>query len=126
MPFRSKILKDLAIIGDQFNDSNLLIDVIDIFIEQAPVQIEELSAALHRKDIETAAFHTHKLKTSAGVVGSEILQKLCLKVESLLPYSIQATAATVIMIQNEIGLECIKIQNELNDYLKNCRKASVS
>lgn len=51
-------------------DSEFMIDMIDIFLEQTPVYTEQLIAALNDKDWKTVGDIAHKIKPTLAFMGA--------------------------------------------------------
>ena len=62
-------------------DHDLLIEMIDLFLEEAPVQLAELAAALARTDLPALADAAHALKGMAGHFCAENLITLAANLE---------------------------------------------
>ncbi|MBC7658256.1 MAG: Hpt domain-containing protein [Chitinophagaceae bacterium] len=116
MSFRSTTLNELVILADQMKDATLLTDVVNIFIEQAPLQTEELARATLRLDAEMIVFYAHKLKTSCAVVGADQLCDICLTIEKSALLSMKSIPPLVAKLKTAISSECERIQDELKTY----------
>ena len=62
-------------------DHDLLVEMIDLFLEEAPVQLAELAAALARTDLPALADAAHALKGMAGHFCAENLISLAINLE---------------------------------------------
>jgi PAS domain S-box-containing protein len=60
---------------------NILVDVIDIFKEEAPDQLEDLRLAIESGDTEKVYFISHQLKSSSLNFGRTQFSELCEKLE---------------------------------------------
>jgi HPt (histidine-containing phosphotransfer) domain-containing protein len=58
-------------------------EIIDIFLEQNPIELKELESAINSKDYTSIRSISHKMKTSVGFIGiSQLLPELN-EIESL-------------------------------------------
>ncbi len=62
-------------------DDEFLAELIDLFLDDTPGQLEALRKAVRAGDAESAASAAHRLKGSSGNLGAESLSALCLHVE---------------------------------------------
>ena len=58
-------------------------EIIDIFLEQNPIEIDELETAINNKDFLTIRTVSHKMKTSIGFIGIDQLLPELTKIEKL-------------------------------------------
>lgn len=58
-------------------------EIIEIFVEQNPIEINELKQAIEKEDFSIIRSVSHKMKTSVGFMGLEILLPKLSKIESL-------------------------------------------
>ncbi|MGI8893636.1 MAG: tetratricopeptide repeat protein [Bacteroidia bacterium] len=63
-----------------------MISLIEIFLEQLPVQLEELEEAINKRDWQLSHQIAHKLKSSISILGVDELRKL---IEKLHDYSLE-------------------------------------
>ena len=62
-------------------DDEFLAELIDLFLNDTPAQLEALRNAVGTGDAEGVASAAHRLKGSSGNMGAESLSALCLHVE---------------------------------------------
>lgn len=62
-------------------DDEFLAELIDIYLDDAPPQLELLRAAVARADAAAASSVAHRLKGSSGHIGAESLSQLCSQIE---------------------------------------------
>jgi HPt (histidine-containing phosphotransfer) domain-containing protein len=65
----------LALTGD--SDPELLLDLINMFLEDAPTKLEAMNEGLANGDLEQVAHAAHSLKGSAGNLGIRMVQADC-------------------------------------------------
>jgi HPt (histidine-containing phosphotransfer) domain-containing protein len=65
----------LALTGD--DDPELLLDLIHMFLEDAPSKIEGMNQGLEKGDLEQVTQAAHSLKGSAGNLGIRMVQHDC-------------------------------------------------
>jgi HPt (histidine-containing phosphotransfer) domain-containing protein len=70
-------LQEVAMGDDEF-----LHELIDLYLSDAPRQLEALSNAVSNEDVAAVAAAAHKLKGSCGNVGADGLVALCQKLEA--------------------------------------------
>ncbi len=58
-------------------------DIFTLFLDTAPVKIEEAVAGNQRGDLEIVERAVHSLRSSAGNIGAQRLQELCGQIEML-------------------------------------------
>ncbi len=63
--------------------SELVVSVIDIFLDDAPKHIAEARRGIDEGDLETASRAAHTLKSAAAQIGAHRLSELCRRVEDL-------------------------------------------
>lgn len=63
-------------------DDDFMIELIDLYLADAPGQLEALSQAVAREDASAVSAAAHKLKGSCGNVGAEGLVALCQQIEA--------------------------------------------
>ncbi len=63
-------------------DDDFMIELIDLYLADAPAQLEALSQAVAREDASAVSAAAHKLKGSCGNVGAEGLVTLCQQIEA--------------------------------------------
>ncbi len=71
------LLNEIADGSDEF-----IVDTIDMFMQQTPVILQEIEAALNTNDLPTAGAAAHKLKATLGFFGMLNTQALIQQIES--------------------------------------------
>lgn len=69
-------LQEVAMGDDEF-----MIELIDLYLHDAPAQLEALSQAVGNQDTAAVSAAAHKLKGSCGNIGAEGLVNLCQQIE---------------------------------------------
>src|ERR1051326_5242563 len=64
-------------------DDDLLIELIDLFLEDAPRRVDGMRDAIAREDWPTLASWAHSLRGSCGSLGALHLAELCGRLEQL-------------------------------------------
>lgn len=64
-------------------DSELLNELVLIFIQMVPAQLEKMTTAFAAGDCETTRREAHSLKGAAGALGAAGIQKLAAEIEDL-------------------------------------------
>ena len=70
-----------VLLGRVGGDEDLCREVLEVFVEDLPEQIEALRKALASEDLEQTARHGHTLKGASANVGAEALCQLSLEIE---------------------------------------------
>jgi HPt (histidine-containing phosphotransfer) domain-containing protein len=63
------------------DDEEFMRELIDIYLEDMPTQLEALRAAVEKRDATSAAATAHRLRGSSGNVGADALSSLCREIE---------------------------------------------
>lgn len=74
------VLEDLRSLQDS-EDPNLVEELIDIFLQEAPNKLSKLRESVELKDFKTLEHIAHSLKGNAGNLGAKRLHKLCANLE---------------------------------------------
>jgi len=64
-------------------DPDLLSELVSIFLQTVPAQLERMKAAIATGDNETARREAHSLKGAAGALGAAGIQRLAADIEVL-------------------------------------------
>lgn len=64
-------------------EEDLLAELIDLFLEDAPTRIESMRAAIAREDWTAMGSWAHSLKGSCGSLGAVHMSDLCAKLEAM-------------------------------------------
>ena len=64
------------------NRTNLMIEMMKIFLDQSPVMLEVLSESPQKEDFERLRFEAHKFKSTVNIIGLKELKNYASKVES--------------------------------------------
>ena len=67
----------------QANETDLLVELIELYLEDAPVKIAALRQSMTTADIETFKHAAHNLKGSSGTLGVRQLALVCEELECL-------------------------------------------
>lgn len=70
------VLDELLSFADD-GDPELLVDLIQMFLEDGPSKVEAVSQGLALGDFEKAERAAHSLKGSSGNLGAKIVQEIC-------------------------------------------------
>jgi len=62
-------------------DEEFMAELIEVFLDDSPGQLDLLRRAVAERDAAAAASSAHRLKGSSGQVGAESLSELCKKLE---------------------------------------------
>tara|TARA_R110002072_G_scaffold302499_1_gene485883 strand:+ start:43520 stop:43879 length:360 start_codon:yes stop_codon:yes gene_type:complete len=70
------VLDELLSFADD-GDPELLVDLIQMFLEDGPSKVEAVSQGLAVGDFDMAERAAHSLKGSSGNLGAKIVQEIC-------------------------------------------------
>jgi HPt (histidine-containing phosphotransfer) domain-containing protein len=62
-------------------EHDLVRELIDLFLEDAPVRLQSMQAAVSGPDFATLELQAHTLKSSSANLGAEELSRLCARLE---------------------------------------------
>jgi HPt (histidine-containing phosphotransfer) domain-containing protein len=65
------------------DDPGLIAELIEIFLIDAPLRLQEISQALDRGDLKIVERAAHTLKSSSANIGATGLSKLCTEMEQV-------------------------------------------
>jgi signal transduction histidine kinase/DNA-binding response OmpR family regulator len=77
------VFNEAALTSRVMGDQRLLRQVVSLFVRDAPAQIEEIRAALQRRDVAALAMAAHALKGSAATIGAERLSERAGELETI-------------------------------------------
>jgi len=72
----NSVVEELIALGDG-GDPELLLDLIEIFLADGPVKVQEIVEGLSEGDFERMERAAHSLKGSSGNLGARELQAVC-------------------------------------------------
>ncbi len=75
-----KVLEGLKALGG--GDNDFVLEMIDLFLEQSPRNLEVMRAALDVGDLPAIGKAAHNMKSSSAYLGAKRLSELCAQVES--------------------------------------------
>ena len=77
-------LKQLKKLAD--GDDDFVKEMIELFVENAPINLDEIKASLDNKDYNSIGYLAHKIKPSLDLMGLSNLKKDIIKLEELSQY----------------------------------------
>jgi HPt (histidine-containing phosphotransfer) domain-containing protein len=75
-----KVLEGLKALGG--GDNDFVLEMIELFLEQSPRNLEVMRAALDVGDLPAIGKAAHNMKSSSAYLGAKRLSELCAQVES--------------------------------------------
>jgi len=78
-----EVLDETLLMSRVDNDPELLKDLVDLFLEEYPRQLQEIRAALEIQDAKAAARGAHSLKGSTSNLAARLASEAALRLESL-------------------------------------------
>ena len=94
-------------------EGSILAEVVAIFLDEAPRQLEALSLALESRDAAELARVAHALKSASGNVGAVRVVKLCKEIERVGRSGQVADAPPLLReIQQQVAIVCPLLQQE--------------
>lgn len=88
----------------QDGEPDLVVSIIDIFLEHTPLSLNNLRYAFVRGNIESVRRTAHSLKSSCGNIGAMSMSYASRSLEKLDPYSNEEAARLIIKIESEFDL----------------------
>jgi HPt (histidine-containing phosphotransfer) domain-containing protein len=82
IPLAAAELYDLSML-EEMEDNEYLIEVLNIFLKDTPVELKDMKDALKTGRTEMIALKAHKIKGSAGVIEAAQLCMLLDKIEKI-------------------------------------------
>jgi len=76
----AQVLQGLRELGGD-DDPGLLLEVVGMFLEDAPLRMREIEQALQRGDLKLLERAAHSLKSASANVGAMALSGLCRRIE---------------------------------------------
>lgn len=70
------VIDELLSLGDE-GDASLLTDLIQMFLEDAPVKLNSIKTGFAKRDMAIVEKAAHSMKGSAGNLGATEVQNLC-------------------------------------------------
>lgn len=70
------VIDELLSLGDE-GDASLLTDLIQMFLEDAPVKLNSIKTGFAKRDMHQVEKAAHSMKGSAGNLGATEVQNLC-------------------------------------------------
>jgi HPt (histidine-containing phosphotransfer) domain-containing protein len=73
---------DMAVVDELLSlseegDPELLVDLIQMYLQDGPIKLEEMNAGVAQQDYERVERAAHSLKGAAGNLGAVLVQKDC-------------------------------------------------
>lgn len=78
-----EVLDEALLVSRVDSDAQLLRDLVDLFLEECPRQVDEIRVALGRKDAKTVQRGAHSLKGSTSNLAAKMASEAALKLERL-------------------------------------------
>jgi len=78
----NKILNTESFFRRLENDKELINEILQLFIDTIPAQINSLKTAVEENDTETIQLRAHALKGAAGNISAEKLEKTAAQLET--------------------------------------------
>ncbi len=75
-----RVIEELLWFADD-GDPELLVDLIQMFLEDGPAKVEAVSTGLASGNFDMAERAAHSLKGSSGSLGAKLVQAICGQIE---------------------------------------------
>lgn len=108
-PLDESVLATLMELGG--GDESFIRDLANLYLEDAPVRIDAIRAALARDDVSEMADAAHALKSGSGNVGAMRLHQLCHDLETVSRKGGDDAAALV----RELEREYVRVERRLRE-----------
>jgi len=99
----------------QISGDELINELIQAFLDEAPVMVNELHTALASGDVDTFRRNAHSLKSNAGTFGAEELADLARELETL---ARENRLTEVGQKLEKLSTICDAVQTELKSMMK--------
>ena len=94
-----------AILRSVGNDEEILREILEIYVDDTPRQLEGLTRSLEEGDAETACRHAHTIKGSSANVGAHLCRGIALELEQQARAGDLSTAPQLLKtLQTQFGL----------------------
>ncbi len=111
-------LFDLGML-EEMDDSEYLSEILEIFLNDTPVELKELHKSIEEDQFENAYQIAHKLKSSTGLLKANALFDALVKLEETAKLKNKHELVNLsFRVNDEFG----KIENPLREYLKETKK----
>lgn len=110
--FDASKLKELKQVADEIGDMTMLTDLVKLFIETVPAQMNDVIASQKEQDTVKIKEIFHSMKSTSGTLGLMALQEECLKQEMKAKAGDLITESEIKEIEVRIS-DCIKFLLEL-------------
>ncbi|MGO9057372.1 MAG: Hpt domain-containing protein [Candidatus Binataceae bacterium] len=105
---------DTDTIGALREDRSLLREIRDLFVTEAPDQLDAMVQACANRDTKLLAQAAHRLKGTAVTFGANGMRQLCLEIEQLgLAGSLHEVEALI----ERLRAECDRVRHALDEAL---------
>jgi HPt (histidine-containing phosphotransfer) domain-containing protein len=114
MPHNEYATLDADMIAALREDGSLLCELRDLFLTEAPGQLDTMAQAGDRGDANLVAQAAHRLKGTAVTFGAKDMQQLCLDIEQL------AHAGSLTDVEafiERLRVECDRVRRALDEAL---------
>jgi HPt (histidine-containing phosphotransfer) domain-containing protein len=105
----------------QANETDLVVDLIDLYLQDAPVKINAIQRAIERADAESLRQAAHSLKGSSGTLGVCQLASLCEELECLADAGLDPGANAML---HRLEEEFVRVQEVLISELHRRRSSA--
>ncbi len=114
MPDLEHATLDADMIAALSEDGSLLRELRDLFLTEAPSQLDTLAQARGLGDANLVAQAAHRLKGTAVTFGAKDMQQLCLDIEQLARAGLLADVKALI---ERLRVECDRVRLALDEAL---------
>jgi len=114
MPDHKYATLDADIMADLSEDASLLSELRDLFLTEAPSQLDTMTQARGRGDADLIARAAHRLKGTAVTFGAKNMQQLCLDIEKLAG---AGSLSDVEALIERLRVECDQVSRALDQVL---------
>ncbi len=109
---------DLSLL-EEMEDSEYVAEILELFLNTTPVEINEIDTALEKDQFETVYRIAHKLKSSTGLLKATALFEVLVKIEEAAKLK---TKTDLAILCSRAKDEFDKIEAPLQEYLKEEKK----
>ncbi len=114
MPDLEHATLDADMIATLMEDGSLLRELRDLFLTEAPSQLDKMAQARRCGDANLVAQAAHRLRGTAATFGAKDMQQLCLDIEQLVR---NGSLAEVTALIERLRVECDRVRLALDEAL---------
>jgi len=99
-------------------DRAFIRDMISLFLEKAPITLDEINNSFKAGDLKNLEAKVHKLKSSIQIIGNDYLHQLVIDIEDKAKSVVNTTAIAnqILSLNDQMNLLFAFLKNKLKEY----------